>query len=569
MGGLRRITIENYGLVARAEIEFASGATMFTGETGSGKTMILGALAFVLGERASADDVRRGAAKAIVSLEFEPGEELRVRMAADGFEVDPGEDAVLSREVTEAGKSGLRLNGRPATAGYVREFSGEVADVIGQHDAQRLLQPAYHVDTLDRFGGAQTAELREGVARAHARVRELEERRRRFDDEERFLSERLSFAAFALSEIDKDAPDAAEEARLLERRRFLDNVEKISLALRTAHDALANEEGSAADRLGAAASSLHAVADLGGELNDLSVAAAALQSEAGDLSARIARALDAGEFDPAELESINARLDVLDRLKRKYGGTIESVLRAAQEFRATVASVEHRDERREEDLRELESARSELQGAAAQLSAARHASADALRQKVAAEFGDLALGGARFDIAFEDLPQIEAGGSEKIEFLFSANAGEPERPLARVASGGELSRLLLALVVASASGKAPAALVFDEIDTGIGGATATAVGARLGRLAAAGQVICVTHLAQIASWADGHYVLEKRDARTGAQIVARLVAAPPERAAELARMLSGESGDAALRHARALLAQTETAKRAGRSLISS
>lgn len=530
---------------------------MFTGETGSGKTMILGALAFALGGRANAGEVRRGAAKAVVSLEFEPEEALRARLESDGFETDAGEGAVLSREMTEAGKSSLRLNGRPATAGYVREFASEVADIIGQHDAQRLVQPSYHVEILDRFGGAQTVECRASVARAHARVRELDERRRTFEDETRHLQERFAFASFALTEIDRDGPDAQEEAHLMERRRLLDNVEKISSALRSAHDALANDERSAADRLGAAASSLRAVADIGSDLQELAEQAAALQSEASDLSVRVARALDASESDPAQLETINARLDVLDRLKRKYGGTIESVLHSAQDFRETVASVEHRDERRLEITRDLETARAALQHEASQLSIARHAAAKALVARVAAEFTDLALGGARFDVCFEQLPQIEAGGSERIEFVFAANAGEPERGLARVASGGELSRLLLAVVVASAPGKAPTALVFDEIDTGIGGATATAVGTRLGRLAAAGQVVCVTHLAQIASWANRHYILEKHETTAGAEIATRLVDTPAERAAEVARMLSGEAQEVALRHARALLAQTQ------------
>lgn len=562
MSGLRRLTIENYGLVGRAEIEFASGATVFTGETGSGKTMILGALGFVLGERAGTDSVRRGAAKAVVSLEFEPIEALRARMAADGFDTDFGEDAVLSREVTEAGKSSLRLNGRPVTSGYIREFAGEVADIIGQHDAQRLLQAGYHVDILDQFGGAPAFELRANVTRLHGHARDLDAQLGTFDDEARHLQERFAFASFALAEIEKEALDTQEEPRLHERRRLLDNVEKISLALRVAHDALTGGERAASERLGEAVSSLRTISDMSDDLRELADGAAALQSEAGDLSGRIARALDASEFDPRELETINARLDVLDRLKRKYGGTIDAVLRAAEDFRGTVTSVEHRDERRSEIARERDAARAELERAAKQLSKARHISAKALQTRVAAEFADLALSGARFDVRFEDLPEIEVAGSERIEFVFSANAGEPERALARVASGGELSRLLLALVVASTAGKTLSALVFDEIDTGIGGATATAVGMRLGRLAAAGQVVCVTHLAQIASWADRHYVLEKRESKTGSEIEVRPVAATAERAAELARMLSGEAQDVALRHARALLAQTEGARRA-------
>lgn len=543
-------------MIERAEIDFANGATMFTGETGSGKTMILGALAFVLGGRAATDSVRRGASKAVASLEFEPHEALRRRMADDGFDSDAGEAAILSREITEAGKSNLRLNGRPVTSGYVRDLSGELADVVGQHDAQRLLQAGYHVEILDQFAGVHAVELRTNVLRLHGRARDLDSQLQTFDAETRHAQEKSAFASFALADIEKENPDPDEEPRLHERRRVLDNVEKISLALRSAHDALAGGERPASDRLGEAASSLRAIADMSGDLRELADGAATLQSEAGELSVRIARALDASDFEPRELETINTRLDALDRIKRKYGGTIEAVLRTAAEFRSTVAAEEHRDQRRSGIVSELEAARHELEKSARQLSQTRHAAATLLQARVATEFADLALGGARFNVRFTDLPEIEAAGSERIEFLFSANVGEPERPLSRVASGGELSRLLLALVVASTSGKATSALVFDEIDAGIGGATATAVGTRLGRLAAAGQVICVTHLAQIASWADRHYVLEKRDTQSGARIEAAVVATPAERAAELARMLSGEAQDVALRHARALLTQT-------------
>ncbi|MDP9110469.1 MAG: DNA repair protein RecN [Candidatus Eremiobacteraeota bacterium] len=556
MSGLRRLTIESYGLIERAEIDFADGATMFTGETGSGKTMILGALGFVLGGRAAAESVRRGASKAVASLEFEPDETLRVRMADDGFDTDPGEAAVLSREITENGKSNIRLNGRPVTSGYVRDLAGEIADVVGQHDAQRLLQAAYHVEILDRFAGAHALELRTNVSRLHGCARDLDSELQTFDAQARHAHEQSAFASFALAEIEKDDPDPQEESRLHERRTVLDNVEKITQALRVAHDALAGGERAASDRLGETASSQRAIADMSSELRELGDAAATLQSEAGDLSVRIARALDASDFEPRELETINARLDVLDRLKRKYGGTIEAVLRTAAEFRSTLSSEENRDQRRSAILSELDAARQELAKTARQLSKTRRGAAKALQERVAAEFADLALGGARFDVRFTDLPEVEAAGSERIEFVFSANTGEPERALSRVASGGELSRLLLAMVVASTSGRVSSALVFDEIDAGIGGATATAVGTRLGRLAAAGQVLCVTHLAQIASWADRHYVLEKRETRHGAQIEVRNVATSAERAAELARMLSGEAQDVALRHARALLTQT-------------
>jgi DNA repair protein RecN (Recombination protein N) len=338
---------------------------------------------------------------------------------------------------------------------------------------------------------------------------------------------------------------------------MLDNAEKIAGALRSAHDALAGDEASAADALGSAATALAHIADIGTDFDQMSQAAAALQSEANELAVRLARELDEIEFDPAELETINARLDALDTLKRKYGGTLEAVLQSAAEFQSTIELFGSKDERRAQLQRELETATAQLGSAAADLSKLRHGAAERLSKAIERELKDLALASGRFDVQFEPLNEIGADGGEHVEFVFAANKGEALRPLARVASGGELSRVLLALIVVLAGARGRTALVFDEIDAGIGGATATAVGTRLGRLARESQVVCVTHLAQIASWADAHYVLEKSEAKNATTIALREIGSESERTAELARMLSGEAHDAALQHARTLLQQTQ------------
>ncbi len=553
---LRRLTIADYELIAAAEIEFAPGSTMFTGETGSGKTMVLGAIAFVLGERAGADVVRRGCAKAIVTLEFETEKNLRERLCADGFEFDPDEDATISRELSDAGKSVLRLNGRPTTAGYVRDLAADLVDIVGRHEAQRLLAPSYHLELLDRFGGDPVLRPCEKVAALHGRAVELTSSLRELSEGERRAQERHVFAKYALGEIEAAAPAMGEDDRLSERRRFLDNVEKIALALRSAHDALSAEDRSASNALGAASAALQQLRDLGAGLAEMAQSASALQSEVNELAVRIARELDATEFEPAELETINARLDILDTLKRKYGGSIEAVLTAAQEFRNDVDLFANADERKAQLQRDFNSVRAELHAAAADLSKLRRAAADRLRKAVEKELQDLALPSGRFGVEFETLTEIGASGAERAEFVFAANKGEEERPLARVASGGELSRVLLALIVVLAGKRGKTALVFDEIDLGIGGATATAVGVRLGRLAREAQVMCVTHLAQIAAWADEHYVLEKSETRAATTIAVRHIDNVAERAGEVARMLSGETHDAALKHARMLLRQT-------------
>ena len=543
---LQRLEIAGYGLIARAEIEFAAGATIFTGETGSGKTMILGALAFVLGARATAG-------KARVSLWFEPSDALRTRFSTDGFDLDDDESATFSREVSDAGKSTVRVNGRPATAGYLREVGAEVAEIVGQHEAQRLLAPGYHLDLVDRFGGTAVAQARSAVRAAHGELARIERELQTLRGDARKANERYDDAREALEEIEGAGIAAGEDERLSERRRYLDNIERIAGALRSAHESLAGDESGATTALGQARVALGGIGEIGAELRAMAEQAGALQDEVAELATRIARELDGTEFDAGELEAINARLDVFDRLKRKYGATLDAVLRHAEDARAVVESFESRDEHTAELEAQRKAVHQQLGRAAAALTDMRKRAAAELSAGVAAEFKDLALGSGRFEVGFTRLDEIGADGAESAEFRFSANAGEPLRPLGKVASGGELSRVLLALVVVLASSRDRTALVFDEIDAGVGGVTATAVGIRLGRLSKSAQVVCVTHLAQLATWADRHYVLEKHETKDTTTIGVREVRGDEARAAELARMLSGESHDEALAHARSLL----------------
>ncbi|MBV8373503.1 MAG: DNA repair protein RecN [Candidatus Eremiobacteraeota bacterium] len=551
---LRRLEIEDYGLIARARIDFARGATIFTGETGSGKTMLLGALAFAMGTRAAADIVGRGAARAVVTLEIDPSDALQNRLQAGGFDLDSGEAATIVREMSDTGRSSLRLCGRPSTAAYVRELAASVAEIVGQFEAQRLLSPAYHLTLLDRFAGTDAMRARDAVARAYAHLTEVTQVLAGVQADERRARVRYDDAVFALGEIESARLVEDEDERLTQRRRYLDNLQHIAEALARAQRALTSDDAGAIAALGASTAALLPIAGINEELRAMADQAAALQSQANDLAAGVMRMLDGGELDPGELDAINARLDLLDRLKRKYGGSIASVTAFAAGERAAVDEYEGRDRRIAELTDAATRAERELTDAAATLSALRKRAAATLAKRVVMEFADLALAAGRFEVAFDTLERVGPDGAERTEFLFAANAGESPRPLARIASGGELSRVLLALVVALANAReSDGALVFDEIDTGIGGATGAAVGARIGRLARDGQVVCVTHLAQLATWADRHYVLEKIERRNATTIAVREISGDEAREGELARMLSGETHDAAIKHARALL----------------
>jgi DNA repair protein RecN (Recombination protein N) len=550
---LLRLTIENVGLIARAELEFAEHLTVVTGETGSGKTMLLGGLALALGGRVEGDTIRAGAERARATLEIAPDDALRARLAAAGFEIESDDDVIVQREVLASGRSTGRINGIPASAGQLRDLIGTVVDVVSQHEAQRLLAPAFALDFVDRVAGPETLALREEVRRLHDDLHAARERAAALRDADGRKLARAEFARFALAEIDAAAlGEDDEDERLRERRDLLTNAERVLASLATAGAAL-EEDGAAVDALGSAETALLGLARYSERFAALASTAAALQSDANELAAQIARERDAVELDPGELDAIGARLDALDTLKRKYGGSLPAVRAQRDAFAAEIADVDDRDARVAAADREIEGLAGALRDRAAALTAQRTAAAAAIENAVSAELAALAMPAARLRIALEPLDAVGASGAERAELRFAANPGEPERPLARIASGGELSRVLLGLVVVLADRREPTALVFDEIDAGVGGATAAAVGARLARLAETAQVVCVTHLAQIASYGDTHLALRKH-VRAGATTIDAVALSDEPRRVEIARMLSGDELGVALEHAAELLA---------------
>ena len=559
---LLRLTVENVGLIARAEIEFAAGLTVVTGETGSGKTMLLGGLELALGGRADSDTVRGGAERARATLEVAPDAALRARLAEAGFALAADDDLIVQREVLATGRSQGRINGVPASASQLRDLAGALVDLVSQHEAQRLLAPAYALELLDRSAGADALALRDDVARVHEVLRAARERVAALRDEDGRRLARTEFARFALGEIDAAAvEDDDEDERLRARRDLLTNAERILASLATASAAL-EEDAAAVDALGAAEAALLALARYGERFAELAGAAAALQSDANELAARIARERDSVELDPAELDTVGARLDALDSLKKKYGGSLSAMRAQREAFANEIADVDDRDARVAAAQGEADALERALRERAATLSARRAQAAATLEQDVRAELRALAMPAARLRIALEPLDNIGPHGAERAELRFTANPGEPERALSRVASGGELSRLLLALVVVLADRRDRTALVFDEVDAGIGGATASAVGVRLAQLARSAQVVCVTHLAQIASHGDAHVALRKR-ARGDETTIAAVALDGDARRAEIARMLSGGERGVALEHAAELMTRAH-AKRAVR-----
>jgi len=562
-GRLRSLTVEGFGLIDRTTADVGPGLNAFTGETGSGKSMVIDALGFAFGERAGADVVRAGAARACVFVEMESAPEAGAWLAENGFsddDLDAGGPLVVSREITAGGRSSARINGRPATAGQLRELSQIMLDVVGQHEHQVLLQPARHLAMLDAYAGDAALSLR---ARCCAVVDELRALHAEMDSlrvDDARLERLLEDARFAAREIAGANLQEGELERLRERRTLFAHATKIAQAVDLAMGALADGDRGAVTSLGRAAKAMDGVSTIGAQLGEIAQNIRGLQSAAQDVAASLAALNDEGALDPGRLDEVDDRVAVIEALLKKHGPGVADVLEAGKHSAAEADRLERRDQeiaQVEAHIREREKS---LAQAAAELSRERSAAGARLAERAQSELRELGMVGAMFSCAVEPRAGgIGASGGDAVEFLAALNPNEPLRAITKAASGGELSRLLLALKLAFADVDPHPIVVLDEIDAGIGGAAARAVGARIAELSRRAQVLCVTHLAQIAAFADHHVALTKV-VRKGRTIVeAGSLSGRVAVRTEIARMLAGDGESAeALRHAEALLREIKS-----------
>ena len=559
-GLLRSLTVEGFGLIDHTAVDLGPGLNIFTGETGSGKSMVMDALTFVFGARAGADVVRTGDAKASVSAEIEPNAAALQWLAANGLEADPGEPIVLSREMQAQGRSSARINGKPATASQLRDLGDLLLDVVGQHEHTRLARSSTHRELLDAFAGPRATSACETVALAYEQRRALRERIAELQASEHAAERALADARYAADEIRAARLQAGEIETLHERRSLLANAARIAGALSTASGALDSGDHGAVSSLGRAAAALEGASGYASHLGELAATAKGLQAAASDLRRSLSDEAERLTDDPAALDAVEDRLATIERLQKKYGATIEEIVTAGDRFAADAERIEHRDVELGELRRELTGCDVDLRRAAEQLSALRRRAAGDLSERVNGELMALGMRGAVFRCAVDPADEIGPDGGDRVEFFATLNPNEPERPIAKSASGGELARLLLALKVALAAVDVHPIVVLDEIDAGVGGLAARAVGSRIAALARRVQVLCVTHLAQIAAFADRHVRLEKKSTAKRVTIAAEILDEREALRAEIARMLSGdETGSEALRHAEKLLRDVKTA----------
>ena len=556
---LRELRIENLLLIERAELRLGPGLNAITGETGAGKTVLAHSLDLLMGGKAKAGIVRPGAEEAWVEGVFDlPAGLLAEPELAELAERLPtgADEVVLGRRVSAGGRTSAFVAGRAATAADLKALGGRLLAFFGQHEHRKLTISSAQMEVLDGFAGARHLALRDEYREAHREVgrlaAELAELREREGSRERDLD----LYRYELSEIEEVEPDPEERDALLGDRERLRHAEGLHAAAAGAHAGLAGadlEGGGAAASLGQAEARLVAATGVDPALDAIAERIAALNVEVGDVAAELRDYAEGIAADPGGLVAVEERLDALDRLERKHGGSVESVLAHAERCRAEIARLEGAEVRGAEATAALAAAEARRAKLGKKLGAGREKAAGPLEERVAAELAGLAMDGARLEVVLDPHPDgYGASGRETVELRVAPNPGIEPAPLRDAASGGELSRVMLAL-----SGLGPAAgaatLVFDEIDAGIGGNTARAVGERLRALGAEHQVLCITHLPQVASLADVHFRLEKDTAAK--QAVATVERLDGEGVvAEIRRMLGGESSDeAATQHARELI----------------
>jgi len=577
---LRELHIQNYAVIEELALEFHAGLNLLSGETGSGKSILVDAFVLTLGGRASPEIIRTGAERASVTAVFTADGEPRDNgsrtarpgtgalpwtawFRANGLEGGEEPEVVLRREIHASGRSRLLVNDQTVTASAVRALAHELVEVHSQGEHVALYQREAQLELLDQFAELEAAA--EEVGRLFGNQSRLERELASLSQSEQERLRAIDLLSFQVKEIEQARLEPGEDAQLEDEKRILSNLEKVRAAASTAFGQLYEDEGAACARLGVVERALEELARYDATFASYNEPLSGARAALDDLARALRDYLGKLDANPRRLDEIEDRLALIDRLKRKYGATIHDILAYGRKTCEQLASLEHADQRRAQVGEELRQATAEYDRAAQALSSERRTAARRFEKRVRDELAQVGMEKTCFEVHFASGTR-GLRGTDEIELRISPNPGEETRPIEKIASGGELSRLMLALKTAAGIGRpgtsagavarlAPT-FIFDEVDAGIGGRVAESVGQRLKRLARDAQVLCVTHLPQIACFADHHYYVEKFE-RNGRTVTAvRYLDTPKERATELARMLSGSQiTDAVLKHAAAMIKQ--------------
>lgn len=531
---LTSLKIENVAIIESAAIEFGCGLNVLTGETGAGKSIVIDSINAILGERTSRDIIRTGAQSAKVYAVFEDVNE-RVRNFLDENGIDC-EDGVLiiNRTLSREGKNVCRINGAPVTVSMLREIGGELIDIHGQHDNQSLLSPEKHCGFVDSFAG--NADLITDYREKYGRLCEIRSKLKKLTTDESSKSQRIDFLTYQIDELEKAEITIGERDELKARKSLINNSQKVIESLNIAYEAL-KADGAGIDMITDAESEIANASAYMETLGEASEKITDIRYELEDIAETVRDAMTEVDFDPSELEDIDERLDLLYRLSKKYGDTEEEMLEYLEKARAELDNIAFSEERVKELQKQEKEDLAETETAACKLTESRKTAGEKLSNAICSELEFLDMPNVRFVVKCSDIGLTE-NGKDEIEFLISANAGEEPKPLAKIASGGELSRIMLAIKNVLAETDGVDTMIFDEIDTGVSGRAAQKIAMKLRSASKGRQVICVTHLAQIAAQGDVHLYISKSvsDGKTYTNIKSLI---EEERVAEIARIMGG------------------------------
>ncbi len=542
--------IENIAVIEKCSIDFNSGLNVLTGETGAGKSIIIDAINAIMGQRTSKDIIRTGADSAFVSVCFEGiNDVIKQKLFELGFDDDDGA-LILQRTLNASGKNTCKINGRPATLSMLRELSVNLINIHGQHESYELFSPETHIDYIDSYGCC--SELSKDYSAKYSEYKILKKKldEANSDDSERLRE--IDLLSFQTSELIDADVQAGEEDELNSERASLMNFEKIFALLNKAKSALSGEESGGLEAVDIASSALSSAADYNTDYAEISETLTDIYYNLQDCRETIGDYIDNLESDPQRLEEIEERLDLIYRLRRKYNCASDDLPKLCEDMQARLEELINYDKNRDELISACENARLSAQAAADILSKKRKTSAKAFAEKVREEMRFLNMPNVELVPRFETV-ELSPKGIDKVELLISANPGEKPRPVAKIASGGELSRMMLAIKTVLASSDTVDTLIFDEVDTGISGSAAEKVGLKLKEVSTSRQVLCVTHQAQIAALADSHYLIKKQfeNNRTYTDVT---LLDHSGRVNELARIIGGVNiTQAAISHAEDML----------------
>jgi len=539
---LSLLHIENIAIIEQADIVLQPGFTVLTGETGAGKSIIIDSIGAILGQRTSRELIRSGAKKGFVSAVFEDiPAALKRQLEELGLDTEDDGTVRIQRELSAEGRSVCRVNMRPVSASVLKTLSPYLINIHGQHDGQKLMQEEYHIDFLDSFFEAET--LLEQFRPMYAELHTLRSKIRELEKSGQQREQRIDMLRYQIDEIEAAQLQPGEEEMLTERRQFFENAGQLAYSLQAASKLLSGgeeEDDGAMDLLSRAADELADVAALSQDLNNLSQKAEEARYQVEDLAASVAMLAADVDFSPKERDAVEERLDVIYRLRRKYGATIEEVLSYHDKASKELGELENADDRKDEMMEEYHRTLTRAREIASELSKRRRQAAEELETKIVAQLKDLDMPKVRISIQVSSQTKLNPHGMDEVRFLISTNPGEPVKPLSKIASGGELSRIMLAIKNVLTQTEDVGTLIFDEIDTGVSGRAAQKIALKLGEISHRKQTLCVTHLPQLAAMGD-HHLLIKKSLSEEYTFTDVFSLTEEERVSELARMLSGDA----------------------------